>query len=423
MKPNYLLGLLIFFSIQYGPHTALFPQFFEINKITELPQTAYDYYILTISLVYLIFALLVTLTPKALLRCDDEFANHKTKAPRLVFKLTLLAAILITISLSLPNSITIISEHLLYLLGKSNFSYAEIRRELFGEAAWSSFASAVRFAIIPLVGGGLFLAACNIKSPSKKFGLVLLSASVPLLTSIQLNKLFYAYYLLLYAYIYQCTKHGVPSFTANPMRLALSFWKIAIYCLIGSSILLALYYFQYSVSLKEGSSTAQTLLKTLIYRIFFASADGLAAWINYFAYTSEPIGLAGIGKLCNLFSSHCIDAPLFTAIEIIGSDKTSIQTGFMGSGFSSFGIIGTIIYTFIAYFIGLINNYVLLNYRKSPYFPVLSGVMFINAFFLTTAPTHTAMLSGGAVLTPLFAVALFSKLVRFSRRRITVQTL
>ncbi|MFU2486564.1 hypothetical protein [Thauera sp. WH-1] len=414
MRPTYFLGFLIFFSIQYGPHTAVLPQFFEISKIADIPNAAHDYYVIVTSLCYLILASLIATTPPSVLRCKNRFGDHPDKPRGQGLRITIPAIALIAISLSLPHSINIISEHFSYFVGSSNYSYTDIRRDVFQGTTWSSFANAVRFAVIPLIGGGALLAALTVKSTAKKTFFFLLSALLPLLTSIQLNKLFYAYYLLLYAYIYQCSRRGVPSFSAQLARFSRDLWKIFLALCIGGFVLLALYYFQYSDSINDGTSNTATLIKTLVYRVFFASADGLAAWINYFILVSEPIGLAGSGKLCTLLLSDCIDIPLFTAIEIIGSDKTSIQTGFMGSGISSFGLIGLILYLLVAYGAVFFNNATLLRFQNSHYFPVLSGAMFLNSFFLTTVPTHTAMLSGGAILTPLVALIIFGP---FKRRR------
>lgn len=400
-----MLGFFAFFSVQYGPHTLMLHDFLELFNRYVYKESVSEYYAWLMTSVYVFLGVLVLVTPRKLIGCSEGLAETSLVVRKRALVLVS-AFILIMIGLLMPSGVQAIYSHVAFIFGSSDVSYGELRREAFRGTAWSSYAAMIRFSVMPLLAGCVFYLAFKSKNIADRLLYLCLSILIPLLSVVQLNKLFFFYYFFIYLTIYLSVKQRgglvlrFVTFLKHP-------FKLAVFLSMGGGVLFSLYYFQYVDAIENGTSNFSELWRTQIYRVFFASADGLYLWIDRFLFSGEPIGLAGSGKLCALFYDECIDVPLQIAIDYLGSDLTTIQTGFLGTGISSYGTLGVFVFCFLGYCVVLLNNAVLYRVRNSDLANVAAPAMFMNAFFMTTTQTTTALLSGGGIITPLLVLLVY----------------
>lgn len=400
---SFLLGFVFFFSIQYGPHTVFLDGMMRMAVPGVVSRDVESIYALLMAIVYLMLGFLFFLTPKKVfkLKAHKNLGECVAAYKKTIFTS---AFLLIFLSAALQGGVGIFVTHLKFMLGDSIFSYKEIRRELFADTAWSSWAALVRYTVLPLVGGGLFLMYVKSKKAIRYF-YFFMSIFTPLFCAIQLNKLFYFYYTALYFFIFFCERKffGVPE-----LNLFLKLSRVFKVSIFGFLVMLGIFYlysFQYSAELEQGILTEDRIMGTQIYRIFLTSSDGIRLWIDYFAERFEPNGISSVGKVCSLFG-ECLNSNTIIPFFYLGEDLTTIQTGFVGSALSFGGLFAVPFFVFFAYLLVILNNAVLSRFLGGDVAYIIAGTGLINSLFLTTREIATAMISGGVFVIPMVAILL-----------------
>jgi hypothetical protein len=308
---------------------------------------------------------------------------------------------MIIVSIAL-GGIPILIEHYNYYINDTTFTYSQIRRELFGETTWSTVAAYLRFTLLPLTCGVLVYAAITLKrNRYKRILYAIIAVAAPLICAIQLNKLFYFYYIFVYGFIVHFAIQGKEA-RLSLKRITTS--QIALFVAAATFlyILFNLYAFQYRENLQSGSLDNSQLLQTLAYRILFATSDAVKLWIQYFIVEFEPVHFESIGKLCTLTTNGCINAPAMIPAHYLNTINTSMQPGFLGTGISFFGYPGVLFALVVVFSLAVINNLSL--YRASHYLigAVARPIMFMSSYLICSMELTTAMLTGGALVVPIF---------------------
>ncbi|WP_299256762.1 hypothetical protein [uncultured Kushneria sp.] len=392
---NMTTGVFLCISLFYGPHTVMFEQFYRESSLSVLDEKVGMHYAALMILTYIVFGAVNFSTNHKLLTVGSWQGAFKKKSGGGIANLIVLivSALFIAISILLQSGWTITAEHLKYLIGLSDYSYNEIRRELYDGSVWGKYAAQIRFSIIPILYGYMLTLSMLEKSRYRVF-YILIAISLPIITSIQLNKFFYIYYLFLTASIlYMCLSKKSLVFNVSIKNLkfyAGSFFVFGV-------VIIMLYLMQYSSALSGGSLSLAQMIDTIIYRAFFASADALRLWIDYFYYQYHPAGLQSVGKVCELFFDECVNVNTLIPYHYAEAINTSMQSGFLGSIYSVWGVFsGPLIITFVA-LMTVANNFLLSKVNYSLLGLVAAPVMFMSAYFITTSELNTAILSGGGV--------------------------
>ncbi|PWN54578.1 hypothetical protein [Abyssibacter profundi] len=324
-----------------------------------------------------------------------EFHVRKGKLILLVF--CFIGVALTSLYLSAPSSI--ISTNIKFLLGSSLFSYSELRRELFVDSAWYQFAAAVRFSLVPILAASIFGYLASRNSFLLGFFVAIVGAIV---SAIQLNKFFYLYYLTIFTLVgYSVYTHKVASYDLRQFgRRHLFFILIGVIAVAG---IYRLYLFQYSEAIASGLLDADRITATMIYRVFYASADALHLWVDYFLFESDPKGLSVIGRICATGLVECFDANSRIPQIYLGEYQTTLQVGFIGTGLAMGGIIGAIIVILLTVLIVFIADLEAERVMHAGAGAVVVPLLSICMFFLCTRDLHTATLSGGLVFALLYS--------------------
>lgn len=409
-RPSFLFGFLIFFFLQFGPHTLIFSDWLLVAKQAGLSEDIYVKYSEGLLVSYLTIFLTIILINKKVLTVNDirpPGVMDKTKIG--VKKSLVVGFFLIIIGFVFSYQNGEIKEQVSFIFGGSDYTYEEIRRVVFRESLWSKFGAQVRYTIVPIIFGILVYRALETEKIILKFLFIFISCLVVLFTSIQLNKMFYFYYSLLFfvlffSYKIKGIKLSFLSILKNPIRYFL------IVC-FSFFVIFLLYKVQYSSVLDTNPDFVYEIIRTQIYRIFFAASDGLHVWIDYFSTVNDNIGFSAFGVVCHFTSLGCTDIPLETAKYYLDSDRTSIQPGYLGSAFASYGLFSVFVLTSLVMMVLIINNYFLLSIYHRKEFFVFSAVMFLNSYFLSSSSITVAMWSGGALVFPILII-LFCKKIR-----------
>ena len=272
------------------------------------------------------------------------------------------------------------------------------------------FSSIIRYSTLPILSGSIFYWSLISTKIRKKIFLIIISILITAICAIQLNKFFYLYNIALYFLVYYSWSSPIGRNGFRPFLFLIRhpFLVLISSCAI-STTLFALYWFQYKDRAGLDDDLLNSLVFTQIYRVFFAASDGLLVWIDQFIVSGTPVGFSAMGKICAIVGVSCLDIPSLTAMNYLGSELTSIQTGFLGTGIAVMGLLGVFFSTIIVFLLIIFNNFVLCKYCRSSLFYVASPFMFLGGYFITTSPLTTAMLSGGALLAPLLLLLISLK--------------
>jgi hypothetical protein len=192
-------------------------------------------------------------------------------------------------------------------------------------------------------------------------------------------------------------------------RIILKLPLIAFLLILFLSLVTFMYKFQYSAALSKGYINADDINDTLIFRVFFASSDALRLWIDYFGIRGNSQGFSIIGSICKFTADGCYNPNTFIPLFYMGRDLTSMQSGFIGTSLGMFGFLGVPLFSILFGVVIIFNQFVLVSIGRNHTTAFITPIMFLNSFFLTTREFHTALLSGGAVLTGVVILILFNK--------------
>lgn len=413
---------MLFFSMQYGVHGVYFEEMLRLSYATT--STSADIgYLFGLGLAYtgLAFGFIIAASWKSKKIAHTKVASSNLFNDRLN-KLLCGERFVVFISIyimfflfSQGSGFPVLKEYALYIIGGSQYSYTELRRVVFADTWYSQLAALTRNTTSAMVFS-LIISVATLY-PRRRLFMMALAIILFVVCSAQLNKFPVVYYVilaLLTVYFINVYVKGVV--------FGFKIYVAAFFTLLSIVLVMQLLYkFQYSSALAEGLVTADSLFNVLIYRVFFASNDGLRLWFDAFPTQFEHIGLANISFFANLFDVNyfnpTIEIPFYylntssTTVQLL----TTVQVGFIGSSYASFGYIGVLLVSFfVGAYVKFLDGFALrLQYPVAR--SMFSAVMCINMFFLTTRELHTSLLSGGVLLVPLLTIV-FMKLLKISRR-------
>mgnify|MGYP000597013517 CR=1 FL=1 len=406
---SYSLGILVFLTLQYGPHTVIFTDMLRLSIYAD-SEFVNQIYNFMMGFVFFVFAVLLLILPgRAVIGGEinevKDFSYEGLLKYRKRFAWALFFIFLVSFLLQGGGKIAL--EHLQFMFGSSFFSYKEIRREMFADSLWSKFADLIRFSIVPVIYSYFLILGLVSKVYKVKVFYIAISVFFVIFSVIQLNKFFFLYYSVLSLIIvFSLNKLEWGMIKSSTMLKALPLFIIGM--LLFLLLILSLYRFQYSQALDQGLIDFEDIVNTLFFRVFFASSDSLRLWIDYFGVSEQYQGFNIIGKICNLFGS-CFNPNTFIPYHYLGRELTSMQAGFLGTalgfgGFFAIPFVSVLVVSVIAF-----NNCVLNSIRSGYLLIAFSPIMLINSFFLTTREFHTALLSGGAIFTALFIIMIINR--------------
>jgi hypothetical protein len=120
-------------------------------------------------------------------------------------------------------------------------------------------------------------------------------------------------------------------------------------------------------------------------------------WFDYFPHQEGFLGLRGMGSLATVLGLPEVNATELIPEAYVRHINTTMQTGFIGSGFAMGGLIGVVAYAgFVGLFVALLSRLQWADRKRLDLAPFWC-VLLLNMFFFTTRELHTAMLSGGTI--------------------------
>ena len=227
----------------------------------------------------------------------------------------------------------------------------------------------------------------------------------------QLSKFPFVYYAVLFFYVFALVRQR------NVLQfLSVRFTLMAVAAgILSLGLLYLLYRLQYGENLAARAMSGETIFTLLWYRPFFAVNDALHLWFEVFPERHSYVGLSGIGLLAALgISGGVADPTTLVPVIVMGDRLTTLQTGFMGSGYAAFGLAGLILYSLVTGILVWMMSELPFRFTNAAVRAAGLAVLGLNMYFLTTRQLHTALLSGGLLSTTLLFVTalLLMRLVR-----------
>jgi hypothetical protein len=371
------------FFLQYGPHT-LFITGFNVFA-PEMGEAADSQFLLGMTLAYLSLACALMLAA-SVGRTAANSAVTSTDGPhRVVPPLMLAGVYVVFFALIQGDGAHITREYVAGFLGTSSFSYTEIRREIFDESLYVRIASVTRHTTTALLFAWLLFLLKPLRVQSLAVGGAALAVFV--VCGMQMNKFPFVYFLTLAAV---CVLSGRGASLNRGRGL------LMLVLLVGAAVplLYGLYLVQYRDAATLGGGR---LLELLVYRIFFCASDTLRLWFDFFPSQENFLGLGGLGSLSEMLALPSLNPTEIVPQAYVPYVDTTMQTGFIGSGYAVGGLAGVVIYAAaVGGLVGWLCRLQLADRGRKDLAPFWS-VLFVNMFFLTTRELHTALLSGGTL--------------------------
>lgn len=380
---------VIFFILQYGLHAGYPGGMLRLSA--GLGAGAEESYLLLLSVSYIGLAIGLT-QPFRIVTPGSLVLKEYVLSPRRYIYLGLVFSFLIAIT-QFPD-FSVYREYLKYLFGSSDFSYVQLRREIFQGDIFTTITNLLRQSAtvsLFLIGLLFFILGKN-STALAMAGLLFFTCAA------QLNKFPYVYYVLSAVILVMTLKgHGRLMAEYDFKKIAI----ISIGVVFLFFLLSRLYVFQYSEELAGGLVSSQDISNVLPYRLFFASNDGLRLWVDYFSSTPF-IGFANIQLLADFFGLNYFNPPAEIPYHYLGVELTTIQVGFIGSSYASFGLVGVFLNSLIiAIMVREFSSFVM-SIRQYEIRSLFLTVLSINMIFLQTREFHTALVSGGVLIAPFF---------------------
>ncbi|MBA4017509.1 MAG: hypothetical protein C0483_10085 [Pirellula sp.] len=300
-----------------------------------------------------------------------------------------------------PGAIGTIVENGRYALNNSRYTYTEIRRILAAESPFTQLTSRTRYTssaiIIAALANTIFLTK---RAPFLRIASAFAAMLIFIVCIAQLNKLAtictFAVIVLSYQY-YQLYSQSIKFDKA----LAWRFFAFGIACI---AMLMGLYSLQYREQIQAGHRSLEVMNESAWYRVVANHVDGLRLWFDLFPNEIDFVGLDNVPLFNALTGSEHICPPTLVADAYIGK-FTSLQSGFIGTGYATFGFPGVIV---ISVAVGYLVRWLTL-FQARLCLPgqrcIFSSVMSMNMYWLSTLEFQTGLLSGGALSVPLMFIA------------------
>jgi hypothetical protein len=391
----------IFLFIQYGPHTVALTD--SLRFQTELSSNQIQSYLfLQVSAISgLIVGLLVSPNSRSLSRLKiQSYANFESSPQfeRLLvyFSVAYVVCFWLLQGIGLP----ILRENISYFIGSSQFSYTELRREVFAGTAYEEAANSLRHGVTAL----LFALNISFFLSTRRWKYLFVAIVVFFVCASQLNKFPYIYFLILLSLVAFAKRRS--GYLSQRISFRLLFILLLSAGLFGG-ILYLLYSIQYRSAIESGLVIEEDIVSVLFYRIFLASSDGLRLWLEYFPDISPHIGLSNISIAAEFmgdnFRQPTIEVPQF----FIGDRLTTMQAGFLGSTYASFGFFGVFLGSIFVVAILKMSSIYALSFKDPKARSAILSLLCLNTVFLGTRELHTALSSGGVLLAPICSFLFF----------------
>ncbi|RIA35351.1 hypothetical protein DFR49_4369 [Hephaestia caeni] len=381
---------VIFYFTQFGPQ-ALFHSFL---RVAYNPSTLHDHrFVLALAIANVTIALGIFFG-RMLVKIPQTSTGNLIHAPLLRTRrgLPFLLATatvygMIFILLDGPGAPRL-RENLLFLFNGSVYSYTEIRRILFADALVSTVQEYTRqFTTALLIA---FLAISSIRTRgSWRISLAVAAFFVFTTAAMQLNK---------FPILYTMASCTISCYVFKARSFNLSFrgkFYVIIQIIAMLAALFFMYVIQYSEQVSRGILGTDNFISMIFYRPFMAESDALRLWFVEFPDKTPFLGLRNVSLFSSIFGWEFFDVTRHIPHVYINNDLTSFQTGFIGSGYSSFGYIGVAIYGLIVGMIGAFSTSLLFYIRELDVKSAFCGVLCMNMYFLFSRELSTASLSGG----------------------------
>lgn len=409
------IGLfLVFYHMHYGPQSF----YVDMMRITiNLPDFTNEQYASFMAGSNIAIALALGIVGA---RSPQKFVMLKTRVPDYVDITGIVILVMCYSAIHLMLDAPAFGrtfEHINFFLGRSSMSYEQIRRVFFADNFWQiawnytrNTFTPISFALLSI----LFIKSDNILSKIKITSIFIASF---IMTSLSLTKFVYAYtavVVFLAMLLYQRD-------TLVLSKRAMIWLAVASASSLG--MIQILYFIQYSVALNRGYLSDDSLFSILWYRAFFAQSDALRLWLLEFPDQTPHIGFANIGVVAKLLDIDYFDPTTYLPMKYLGDGLTTLQTGFLGSTYASFGHLFTYLYAMLVV-IGLeyahrVGCRILFRDLRAVYFAVLLP----NTYFINSREVSVALFSGGVVIVPLIVLFLnqngLNKLGGFRRKSLT----
>ncbi|MEL7691461.1 O-antigen polymerase [Citromicrobium bathyomarinum] len=385
------------YFLQYGPHTLIRPW---RDLSANVSDTIELRYILAITLVNVILALTIlairSLMPQLLNRRIDTgdlrhllIRDTRTATAILAVGFMICGLFYLVELMGPPRLATILG----YFAGNTNFTYEEIRRELFAGTPIEILMNYSRQTIsICLVLASVFI--------FYRFRQLRLIATLSIIatfifTMIQMNK---------FPLIYTILCIIIMAFIVYKGRLSLSskeYFFLPLVILAIPTLLLSLYLIQYRSAIDEGYVEVADLYKLVFYRGTFAQADALRLWFNEFPDRTQFLGVANLGTFASVLGQETFEVTSFIPQTYFRAE-TTYQAGFIGSGYASFGWYGIVAFAVIGGAIATLSTILINRIYFADIRAILTVALSMNMYFFNSREFSTALLSGGIM--PLFLV-------------------
>jgi oligosaccharide repeat unit polymerase len=294
-----------------------------------------------------------------------------------------------------PN-IPQLREHLLFLFQESAYTYTEVRRILFADSLVSIVQGYTRQSATALLIAFLAITSLRVRW-FWRLWFVAAILVVFATAALQLNKFPLFYFLVCAAVGCYVFKKGFSIDVKG--RVALLAGVPILFLL-----LFGMYVVQYSEQIKSGIVHTDNLVSMVFYRPFMAESDALRLWFEEFPDRTPFLGIRNIDLLADLFGLGFVDVTRLIPVTYINKELTTFQTGFIGSGYASFGYPGIALYGLVVGAIAVAATALINRIREADVKAAFCGVLCLNMYFMFSRELATALLSGG--IGPVFAMAL-----------------
>lgn len=393
--------LVFFYLMEYGPHTLNL----KLRKLSaNVPDYAEARYLVAIAMANVLIAAGIVVGRALQQRRLTPGVIDTLPQPRLIRNTSTLTVVLVCAALYSLLFIALdamgpprLYSFLEYLAGQSTHAYNELRREMFAGTIVEQVMNYTRQTTSILLILLLFAAGERFRGPLR-YVAIAMGCVVFITCSLQLNKFPLVYTLScagIVIYLLRTNNYYVPR---PHLLFALGAIVLVILGLYG------LYNIQYRTALSMGLLTQEDIQSLIFYRGTMAQADGLRLWFTEFPNRTPFQGFNNIGLLASLFDLPYFDVSKFIPIQYIQEEGTTFQSGFIGSGYASFGWGGIAAYAFVVGLIGITATFEVWRIRSADMRAAFCAAICFNMYFLCSRELSAALLSGGVAPLMLFAL-------------------
>ncbi len=398
-------GFFFFFTLQYGPHTLFLTPLH--RSANDISRDSAPLFLIGMTIAYLVVSLGL-----AFGHLFDFQRLARRPFPNIFGRgiplIVLTALYMVPFAAVQGPSLETTREYISAFLGQSQYSYVEIRRVIFAETPYESLASLTRQTTTAILFA--YLVLYTIREPALRLLSIPATGVLFVMCGMQMNKFPFVYFLALafvVSFTYWQLNQRTPMSQAKKLVAFVGFAAFA-FTLIGT-----LYSYQYS----ENALSITDIVSVMLYRVGLVSSDTLRLWFDYFPNVEPFTEFNNIGPIAYALGQPPINPTIAIPEHYEPGVLTTFQSGFIGSGYASYGFVGVGVSSLIVgVFVAMIARLQWAFRGDRSAHPLLC-VLTLNMFFFTTRELHTAALSGGTVSVLLIFFAIHFLAASGTRRR------